>query len=62
MDRRNDSGPRIYNDVKFKKDKRNKMMKEMINKGGKSKIRENSRKYTTTKTDFKVSSIKLNSF
>ena len=55
MDRRNDSGPRIYNDVKFKKDKRNKMMKEMINKGGKSKIRENSRKYTTTKTDFKVS-------
>lgn len=37
----------------MKKPKREKMIKEMIQKGGKSKIRDGFRKYTTTKVNWK---------
>jgi RNA recognition motif-containing protein len=44
---------RIHNDIKMKKQKRNRMIQEMIEKGGKSKIREGSRKYLTNTIDWK---------
>lgn len=44
---------RIHNDIKMKKHKRSRMMQEMIQKGGKSKIREGSRRYITNKIDWK---------
>ena len=54
VDKRNGNSPNIYNDVKLKKHKRVRMMNEMINEGGRSKIRERNRKYVTNKIDYQV--------
>ncbi|CAI2367344.1 unnamed protein product [Moneuplotes crassus] len=54
FDRREQAGgPKVYNDIRMKKHRRNKMMNEMIENQGESKIRERSRKFVTKKVDFR---------
>jgi len=50
--RKTNKDSNFHNDIKMKKDKKSRMMNEMIRSGGRSKIRNGSRKFITNKIDW----------
>ena len=51
--RKHSSSTQFHNDIKMKKHKKRRMVDEMMKSGGRSKIRDGSRKYITSKVDWK---------